>query len=154
MLNHTLKESDNLFAERFMMKTGGIASCMMGFPKKMIDNSGVYVDGSGLSRHNLQSPFFFDLLFQLAVKDNHGDDFIALLPQAGVSGTLRHRFQNSNAKVSLLWLFLFETNRKTVCHFRQDWHNARRQRSVGCDSTQSADYVFNCQQRWTIECRC
>jgi D-alanyl-D-alanine carboxypeptidase/D-alanyl-D-alanine-endopeptidase (penicillin-binding protein 4) len=58
----------------------------------------ILVDGSGLSRKNLISPEALVQLLQVMDKSSQAKVFRASLPVAGVSGSLKNRFQNTSAE--------------------------------------------------------
>lgn len=55
-------------------------------------------DGSGLSRRNLVSPAALVETLQAMQRSPHATAYLNSLAVAGVSGTLRHRFQNSSVQ--------------------------------------------------------
>ncbi|EFC44142.1 predicted protein [Naegleria gruberi] len=116
VMNTTLQESDNMYAELFLRQLGTFIkanSSLDVFPS--ITTRGIQVvkdiltsqfnlspftffqnDGSGLSRHNLISPrSLVDALSAIYYKGAggvSGETFVSLLPLGGRSGTLRNRF--------------------------------------------------------------
>ena len=99
LLNYTLHVSNNLFAERLFQAAGGHDGVLKSLPKSVVDNIGTYADGSGLSRHNLIAPAAFDNLMQAHwMRQSKQNSFFPLLPQAGRSGTLKHRFVGTPAE--------------------------------------------------------
>lgn len=103
-----LKDSDNLYGE-CLLKTvgaekGGGGSAAAGakalrdfFVARGLDLSGVAIaDGSGLSRMNAVTPrFLVALLVEVATRFDAAvrDAFFIALPEGGVDGTLKGRFQ-------------------------------------------------------------
>lgn len=115
LLNHTLLESDNTYAEAVLRRLGNDGSISQGLStvRKILNQSievsppvGLPValnleelsaqDGSGLSRHGLVMPPFLAAL--MAGADS---DYLDLLPLAGVSGTLANRFIGTVAEGKL-----------------------------------------------------
>ncbi len=100
-------ESVNLYAEALIKSLGSIYYKEGSFESglKMLKNllvrSGVDTasvslwDGSGLSRHNLLSPYQLVLLLRYIYHSRIFDDFYHLLPVPG-EGTLEYRFNNFN----------------------------------------------------------
>lgn len=113
MMNYTLQESDNLFAEGYLRHLGmsydplgegeaqakGIAAV-----QSILTDLGVDVttfdqtDGSGLSRHNLLSPRAMAQILELMDETPNGDVYRSFLPVAGESGTLSNRFVGTPAQ--------------------------------------------------------
>jgi D-alanyl-D-alanine carboxypeptidase/D-alanyl-D-alanine-endopeptidase (penicillin-binding protein 4) len=94
--------SNNLYAETLFQQVGvkvgeppsqGIGSTLETLGVN--PNSYRLADGSGLSRHNLVSPQAIVDTLQGMAHTAQGDQFKQSLPVAGVSGTLRYRFQDS-----------------------------------------------------------
>jgi D-alanyl-D-alanine carboxypeptidase/D-alanyl-D-alanine-endopeptidase (penicillin-binding protein 4) len=109
LLPRLLGNSDNLYAEqvarvaaRVATGDGGTASLarhaagvLRGFG---IDTSGMVVaDGSGLSRRNLVQPRQLVGVLAAMWRSPHRDAFVAALPVAGKTGTLRNRFGSGPA---------------------------------------------------------
>lgn len=100
-MNH---ESENLYAEILLKTLGahyyGDGSFEKGihivkrFLKRCgIDTSAVSIwDGSGLSRHNLISPYFLTLVLRYMYHTKYSELFYGLLPSSG-EGTLERRFR-------------------------------------------------------------
>jgi D-alanyl-D-alanine carboxypeptidase/D-alanyl-D-alanine-endopeptidase (penicillin-binding protein 4) len=116
LLNHTLLESDNTYAEAVLRRLGADGSVAQGLAavRTVLSNGGggsastpglpvalnlnelSAADGSGLSRHGLVTPRFLAALVAGA-----DPAFISLLPLAGVSGTLANRFVGTVAEGKL-----------------------------------------------------
>ncbi|MGJ3251445.1 MAG: D-alanyl-D-alanine carboxypeptidase [Elainellaceae cyanobacterium] len=64
-------------------------------------NSYRQVDGSGLSRYNMATASTFVAILKAMHGDVEGNVFYESLPIAGMSGTLRHRFQNTSVQGQL-----------------------------------------------------
>jgi serine-type D-Ala-D-Ala carboxypeptidase/endopeptidase (penicillin-binding protein 4) len=92
---NTLLMSDNEDAD-VLMKTMGSAKI-----KSILSNLGVssnsyrMVDGSGLSRSNLATPRALVTTLRSMDSSRNRDIFLASLPTAGVSGTLKNRMRNT-----------------------------------------------------------
>ena len=115
LLNHTLLESDNTYAEAVLRRLGSDGSISQGLStvREVLNQSteipppvGLPLaldldelsaqDGSGLSRHGLVMPPFLAAL--MAGADS---EYLDLLPLAGVSGTLSNRFIGTIAEGNL-----------------------------------------------------
>ena len=101
LLNQTLQESDNLYAELTLRAIGrgsvsdGLAATATAISSLGVSSASVmHVDGSGLSRHNVASPAFFVALLE-AMRSTALRD---LLPVSGRTGTLAHRFIGTPAE--------------------------------------------------------
>ena len=105
LLNHTLLQSDNLYAEMHLRELGrGDAVAGLAIARASLEELGLsdtelegfaQVDGSGLSRHNVVSPSaLVGLLRAMDGKSRLRD----LLPVGGRSGTLRSRFKGTPAE--------------------------------------------------------
>ena len=105
LLNHTLLQSDNLYAEMHLRELGsgdvlvGLAKARaslreLGLSAAELDGF-AQVDGSGLSRHNVVSPSA--LVRLLRTMDGRGR-LRGLLPVGGRSGTLINRFKSTPAE--------------------------------------------------------
>ncbi len=103
-------ESDNLYAE-MLLKTLGVqfyeeGSFVAGIRvlKRLlyragVDTSGVSLwDGSGLSRHNLVSPYALVLVLRYMHNSEYFSTFYKLLPGSG-EGTLEQRFKGLNTSM-------------------------------------------------------
>ena len=104
LLHKVIKESDNIYADCIFKKIGSVTSGNPGSWKNgaqaVISFLSQHIaiapheiriaDGSGLSRYNLVSPDHIIKVLTWAYT-NHGAEFIALLPIAGLDGTLVQR---------------------------------------------------------------
>lgn len=113
LASFTNKTSHNMFAESFLKELGrqrfGVGSywsgvraidislARMGIPQSEIIN----VDGSGLSRLNLTTPFLFCKFFSYLSKSNSFQNFYKSLPEAAESGTISRMFKGSVAARNL-----------------------------------------------------
>jgi D-alanyl-D-alanine carboxypeptidase len=109
LLGPTLGASDNLYAEQLArvaarVATGDGSTASMQrhgldvLRKLGIDTAGmVLADGSGLSRRNLVHPRQLAQLLVAMHRSPHREPFVAALPLAGRSGTLRNRFTGGPA---------------------------------------------------------
>jgi D-alanyl-D-alanine carboxypeptidase/D-alanyl-D-alanine-endopeptidase (penicillin-binding protein 4) len=107
LIQETNQESNNLYAEALLSHLGAIAgnqdhrNAGLNIVQNTLTELGInpesYVltDASGLSRHNLVSPeALVQTLMQMA-KSPHFATYHQTLAIAGVSGTLKNRFQNT-----------------------------------------------------------
>ena len=123
LLVETNQESNNLYAEALLRSLGaqaeqwltpealadlettsdrGLAVVKAALTELGVDpTSYVLADGSGLSRHNLISPEALVQTLQAMANRPEAAVYQASLPVAGVSGTLRDRFQNTPAQGKL-----------------------------------------------------
>jgi D-alanyl-D-alanine carboxypeptidase/D-alanyl-D-alanine-endopeptidase (penicillin-binding protein 4) len=104
-LRTMLKVSQNLHAEMLLRTLGrerrGVGSAQAGLAaindflvKNRIASRGVALrDGSGLSRQNMLSPAAMTALLKFMYQSEHGAAWTAMLPEAGVDGTLRNRLR-------------------------------------------------------------
>ena len=100
-----LKASENLHAEMLLRTLGkqlrGVGSAEAGLAavddflsKNAIAPRGAALrDGSGLSRQNMVAPATMTALLKLMYQSEHGAEWTAMLPEAGVDGTLRNRLR-------------------------------------------------------------
>ena len=113
LLVETNQESNNLYAEVLLRTLGAGAStdtAELGLKtiRESLTALGVnpesydLVDGSGLSRQNLVSPEAIAQTLKLMAQTKQAGVYRASLPVAGVSGTLRRRFNNTGAQGNLL----------------------------------------------------
>ncbi|MFM9874617.1 MAG: D-alanyl-D-alanine carboxypeptidase/D-alanyl-D-alanine-endopeptidase [Fimbriimonadaceae bacterium] len=99
-----LKPSDNLLAESFLLTASG-ASNYADAEKTLVDHLTKAAnlpagsirpeDGSGMSRHNLVTPFALAQVLRHAYLQPYRDDFINALPSPG-TGTLKSRMNGLN----------------------------------------------------------
>ncbi len=104
ILEEMNRESENLYAEILLKTLGayyykdgsfgrGIEIVKRFIEKCGIDTSAVSIwDGSGLSRHNLLSPYFLALVLRYMYHTKFSELFKTLLPSSG-EGTLERRFR-------------------------------------------------------------
>ncbi len=106
IMNHTLKESDNLEAELYMRHLGLLSSGVDNYANgltmvnQFLDSLGVaaefiQTDGSGLGRSNQLTPNGLVAVLQSMI----GSEWVDYLPVGGESGTLRNRFLGTNGAV-------------------------------------------------------
>ncbi|KAG2387496.1 hypothetical protein C9374_001090 [Naegleria lovaniensis] len=126
IMNTTLQESDNTYAELFLRQIGAlikpsdntlipfpsitqrgiqmVKNILTNTPYNLSPNTFFQDDGSGLSRHNLVSArSLVDALIGVYYKGAGGvggEVYKSLLPLGGVSGTLKNRFKNFPGLVS------------------------------------------------------
>ena len=103
------KMSQNLHAELFLRTIArektGIGSTEIGLKLEqdflksvgVAEDDAVLTDGSGLSTNNLVTPRAVVALLQFAIHQPWGPDFMAMLPIAGVDGTLEDRMKGTPA---------------------------------------------------------
>ncbi|HHP7243738.1 MAG TPA: D-alanyl-D-alanine carboxypeptidase [Elainellaceae cyanobacterium] len=94
--------SDNQSADALLRYLGGphvIKDILT--PLGINPNSYRQVDGSGLSRYNMATASTFVAILKAMHRDEEGNIFYASLPIAGMSGTLRYRFQNTSVQGQL-----------------------------------------------------
>lgn len=103
------KSSHNLYAEQVLktigyeMKRKGDWESGISSEKKWLSSIGIdahdifIVDGSGLSRHNMVTPFQIATVLREMRYHSDWEVFFNSLPIAGVDGTIENRFKGSNA---------------------------------------------------------
>ena len=91
--------SDNARANVLLRYLGGSQSVQQALTSLGVDSKGYRLrDGSGLSRNNLATPRTLVSTLR-AMHDAKGNDvFMASLPVAGISGTLKHRLRQTTAQ--------------------------------------------------------
>ncbi len=106
----TNQKSVNLFADHLLFEIGqkqtgeanwenGINAVKRFWESKGLDTKYISLyDGSGLSHFNSVSAYFFDQVLKQMDQSKYRNDFIASLPIAGQSGTLKNFGKNSNIK--------------------------------------------------------
>ena len=91
--------SDNAYANVLLSYLGGSQSVQQALSSLGIDTNGYRMrDGSGLSRNNLATPRTLVTTLQAMYHSRAHDVFLASLPIAGVSGTLKNRLQQTSAQ--------------------------------------------------------
>lgn len=115
LLVETNQNSNNLYAEALLrtlgvelgkMTTSTDATAQLGIDvikstltELGVDPSGyILADGSGLSRHNLVSPEALVQTLKVMARSSQANVYRASLPVAGISGTLKNRFRDSDAQ--------------------------------------------------------
>ncbi len=105
-----LRVSDNLYAEQVARASARVATgdgsteAMARHAKAVLQQLGVdpagcvLADGSGLSRRNLVRPRQLAMLLAAMHRSDLQAPFVAGLPVAGETGTLRNRFRDSSAR--------------------------------------------------------
>ncbi len=91
--------SDNAHANALLSHLGGSQSVQQALTGLGVDTNGYRMrDGSGLSHNNLATPRTLVSTLR-AMYDGRGHEvFLASLPVAGISGTLKHRLQQTTAQ--------------------------------------------------------
>jgi serine-type D-Ala-D-Ala carboxypeptidase/endopeptidase (penicillin-binding protein 4) len=99
-----LQESDNFLAEQILMMVSDHlfdeieVSRAIDYIKKKhftdFPDSPQWVDGSGLSRHNLVTPRSMITLLQKILQTMDREQFMEILAQGGVSGTLKNTYKS------------------------------------------------------------
>eukprot|EP01100_Stratorugosa_tubuloviscum_P011754 TRINITY_DN532_c0_g1_i1.p1 TRINITY_DN532_c0_g1~~TRINITY_DN532_c0_g1_i1.p1 ORF type:complete len:515 (-),score=253.83 TRINITY_DN532_c0_g1_i1:71-1573(-) len=110
IMNETLQESDNLYAETFLRALGAAQSALntqdqgLQSVKKILTDLGVNTsnfrqfDGSGLSRQNIIAPKMLTELLRIMWQLPNGQIYKSFLPVGGESGTLASRFVGTPAQ--------------------------------------------------------
>ncbi|MBP0019791.1 MAG: D-alanyl-D-alanine carboxypeptidase/D-alanyl-D-alanine-endopeptidase [Cyanobacteria bacterium SBLK] len=108
LVRDTNQPSNNLYAEALLQLLGERASSPplsaleTTLTELGVDSGGYQLaDGSGLSRHNFLSPEAIVQTLQGMTRSPQAEIYRASLPVAGVSGTLRNRFQNTAVREML-----------------------------------------------------
>ncbi len=95
MIQGINQPSDNVGAEALLQQLGSVEAATAILTALGVDPGGYrWVDGSGLSRHNLLSPAAVGQLLQAMGQHQYADVFRDSLPMGGESGTLANRFRN------------------------------------------------------------
>lgn len=120
LVHHTLKHSDNLYAQTLLLDVGVTQAAIGRCPdlrrlphstegwglcalRQMLGRAGIGADqamfeeGSGLSRKDLVSPFATTQLLAWAARQPFYAVYRQAMPTAGVDGTLRHRLRHTAA---------------------------------------------------------
>ncbi|MDN5924818.1 MAG: D-alanyl-D-alanine carboxypeptidase/D-alanyl-D-alanine-endopeptidase [Xanthomonadales bacterium] len=124
LIYHTLKHSDNLYAQILLLQTGvataqaGVCMDRMQPPRRseawglcamraMLRSAGIgnneatFVEGAGLSRKDLVTPAATTKLLRWISQQRFATVIDNALPIAGVDGTLAHRLRNTLAQNNL-----------------------------------------------------
>lgn len=99
LVQETNRSSNNLFAEVLLqlLGDGGFDTVKQELAALGVaPDSFLVVDGSGLSRHNLVSPEALVQVLRLMTQTTVARAYQQSLPVAGVSGTLKRRFQGTS----------------------------------------------------------
>ena len=105
LLEHMLKDSDNLYAnnlsktlgQHYFNQAGSFANGTEAIKQILKKNAkidlsnAILEDGSGLSRNNRVSPNQLYSVLKFIKANDHKLDFIRLMPTAGIDGTLKYR---------------------------------------------------------------
>jgi D-alanyl-D-alanine carboxypeptidase/D-alanyl-D-alanine-endopeptidase (penicillin-binding protein 4) len=91
--------SNNYYADTLFSYLGGFTSIRQALDTLGIDSKGYRLhDGSGLSRNNLVTPRTLVTTLRAMHSAPGNEVFMASLPVAGISGTLKHRLQHTSAE--------------------------------------------------------
>lgn len=123
LVDHTLKNSDNLFAQSLLLQVGVAAAQKSGCSEARTPDTSVgwglcalrgllalagippdavlLDEGSGLARRDLVTPNAFVQWLAWAKTQTWGPDLRNALPVAGIDGTLQHRFRDGAATGNL-----------------------------------------------------
>ena len=94
--------SDNAYANVLLRYLGGSQSVQQALTNLGIDANGYRLrDGSGLSRNNLATPRTLVSTLRAMYHAKGNDVFLASLPVAGISGTLKNRLRHTTAEGSV-----------------------------------------------------
>ncbi len=92
-------KSDNAYANVLLQYLGGSQSVQQALTTLGIDSNGYRLrDGSGLSRNNLATPRTLVSTLRAMSNAPGNDVFLASLPVAGISGTLKNRLRHTTAE--------------------------------------------------------
>jgi serine-type D-Ala-D-Ala carboxypeptidase/endopeptidase (penicillin-binding protein 4) len=95
----TNQKSNNVYASILLSYLGGFLTVQKTLTDLGIDASGYHLqDGSGLSHSNLATPRTFVSTLRAMYYARGNDVFLASLPVAGISGTLKNRLRNTTAE--------------------------------------------------------
>ena len=91
--------SDNAYANVLLRYLGGSQSVQQALTTLGVDTNGYRMrDGSGLSRNNLATPRTLVSTLRAMHQAEGNDVFLASLPVAGISGTLKNRLRQTTAE--------------------------------------------------------
>lgn len=91
--------SDNAYANTLLSYLGGSQSVQQALTSLGVDTNGYRLrDGSGLSHHNLATPRTLVATLRAMYHGRGHEVFLASLPVAGISGTLKNRLQQTTAQ--------------------------------------------------------
>jgi serine-type D-Ala-D-Ala carboxypeptidase/endopeptidase (penicillin-binding protein 4) len=91
--------SDNAYANALLSYVGGSQSVQKALANLGIDTNGYRLrDGAGLSHNNLATPRTLVSILKVMYHGRGHEVFLASLPVAGISGTLKHRLQQTTAQ--------------------------------------------------------
>ena len=92
-------KSNNAYANVLLTYLGGSQSVQQALTSLGVDSKGYRLrDGSGLSRNNLATPRSLVSTLRAMYHAKGNDVFLASLPVAGISGTLRNRLRRTSAE--------------------------------------------------------
>jgi D-alanyl-D-alanine carboxypeptidase/D-alanyl-D-alanine-endopeptidase (penicillin-binding protein 4) len=98
-VNVTNLRSDNFYADTLLKRIGGGSVAKQTLTQLGVNpNAFHFADGSGLSRNNTATPRALVDTLRAMYYTPSRDVFMASLPTAGVSGTLRNRFKQTPAQ--------------------------------------------------------
>jgi D-alanyl-D-alanine carboxypeptidase/D-alanyl-D-alanine-endopeptidase (penicillin-binding protein 4) len=91
--------SDNAYANALLNYVGGSQSVQKALANLGIDTNGYRMrDGAGLSHNNLATPRTLVSILKAMYHGRGHEVFLASLPVAGISGTLKHRLQQTTTQ--------------------------------------------------------
>lgn len=95
----TNQKSNNAYANVLLSYLGGNSSVQSALTDLGVDANGYRLrDGSGLSRNNLATPRSLVSTLRAMFHARGSEVFLASLPVAGISGTLKNRLRHTNAE--------------------------------------------------------
>ncbi|WP_373493021.1 D-alanyl-D-alanine carboxypeptidase [Aquiflexum sp.] len=135
LYRHMMLPSDNFIAEQILLMCSGMISDTLNVKTtiefglenhyKEFKNPPVWEDGSGLSRFNLFTPStVLEVLNLIEKKIGDKGRLKSLLPEGGVSGTLRTAYQTDNGK-PFVWA---KTGSLKYMHLQSGWLETRKGR--------------------------
>lgn len=96
-------KSNNTYANVLLSYLGGSKSVQQALTHLGVDPKGYRLrDGSGLSRNNLATPRTLVSTLRAMYHAKGNDVFLASLPVAGISGTLKHRLRHTFAEGTVM----------------------------------------------------